>query len=79
MERQDLTRCAARAVREMADAATLKVRRNPPEAADTDAPPEPAPIRVLWFDTEQSEQSTQDILKNRLTRTATRVGGLARS
>ena len=26
------------------------------------------PPRVLWFDTEQSEQSTQDILKNRLLR-----------
>ena len=26
------------------------------------------PLRVLWYDTEQSEQSTQDILKNRLTR-----------
>ncbi len=24
------------------------------------------PLRVLWFDTEQSEQSTQDILKNRI-------------
>ena len=51
-----------------ANSQALQVRRNPPEAADTDAPPEPAPIRVLWFDTEQSEQSTQDILKNRLTR-----------
>ena len=51
-----------------ANSQALQVRRNPPEAADTDAPPEPAPIRVLWFDTEQSEQSTQDILKNRLLR-----------
>ena len=51
-----------------ANSQALQVRRNPPEAADTDALPEPAPIRVLWFDTEQSEQSTQDILKNRLLR-----------
>lgn len=27
---------------------------------------EPNPLRVLWFDTEQSEESTQDILKNRI-------------
>ncbi|MBR4534690.1 MAG: hypothetical protein IKO85_09180, partial [Bacteroidaceae bacterium] len=27
-----------------------------------------APIRCLWYDTEQSEQSTQDILKNRILR-----------
>ena len=26
------------------------------------------PLRVLWYDTEQSEQSTQDILKNRILR-----------
>lgn len=26
----------------------------------------PDPLRVLWFDTEQSEESTQDILKNRI-------------
>ena len=26
------------------------------------------PLRVLWYDTEQSEQSTQDILRNRLLR-----------
>ncbi len=25
-----------------------------------------APLRVLWYDTEQSEESTQDILKNRI-------------
>ena len=51
-----------------ANSQALQVRRNPPEAADTGSPSELAPIRVLWFDTEQSEQSTQDILKNRLTR-----------
>ena len=28
------------------------------------------PLRVLWYDTEQSEQSTQDILKNRILRLA---------
>lgn len=27
-----------------------------------------SPLRVLWYDTEQSEQSTQDILKNRILR-----------
>lgn len=27
---------------------------------------EDAPLNVLWFDTEQSEESTQDILKNRI-------------
>ena len=26
------------------------------------------PLRVLWFDTEQSDESTQDILKNRVLR-----------
>jgi len=30
------------------------------------------PLRVMWFDTEQSEESTQDILKNRM---AAMVGG----
>ena len=51
-----------------ANSQALQVQRNPPEAADTGATPEVDPIRVLWFDTEQSEQSTQDILRNRLTR-----------
>ena len=27
---------------------------------------DPEPLRVLWFDTEQSEESTQDILNNRI-------------
>ena len=26
------------------------------------------PLRVLWYDTEQSDESTQDILKNRVLR-----------
>jgi hypothetical protein len=29
-------------------------------------PSDIAPLRVLWYDTEQSEESTQDILKNRI-------------
>ena len=43
----------------------LQVKRN------TDAGPQPpdvTPLKVLWYDTEQSEQSTQDILKNRILR-----------
>lgn len=43
----------------------LQVHRN----ADVDPqPPDIAPLKVLWYDTEQSEQSTQDILKNRILR-----------
>lgn len=32
---------------------------------------EPRRLRVLWYDTEQSEESTQDILRNRILRMAT--------
>lgn len=39
----------------------MNVERSPDED-DT------APLRCLWYDTEQSEQSTQDILKNRILR-----------
>ena len=39
----------------------LNVERPPDEEDD-------APLRCLWYDTEQSEQSTQDILKNRILR-----------
>ena len=43
----------------------LQVHRN----ADIDPQPSAiTPLRVLWYDTEQSEQSTQDILKNRILR-----------
>ena len=37
---------------------------------DVDGTWECRPIRCLWYDTEQSEQSTQDILKNRILRLA---------
>lgn len=37
---------------------------------DVDGTWECRPIRCLWYDTEQSEQSTQDILKNRVLRLA---------
>ena len=43
----------------------LQVRR-PPEEGDGSCPCQP--VRCLWYDTEQSEQSTQDILKNRILR-----------
>ena len=43
----------------------LQVQR-PPEEGDGSCPCQP--VRCLWYDTEQSEQSTQDILKNRLLR-----------
>lgn len=33
------------------------------------------PLRCLWYDTEQSEQSTQDILKNRINRLVNAPGG----
>ena len=36
------------------------------------------PVQCLWYDTEQSEQSTQDILKNRVLRMALVGGGGAR-
>ena len=35
---------------------------------DVDGSWESPPLRCLWYDTEQSEQSTQDILKNRILR-----------
>jgi hypothetical protein len=37
---------------------------------DVDGSWESLPLRCLWYDTEQSEQSTQDILKNRVLRMA---------
>ena len=43
----------------------LQVQRPPDE---NDGAGLCAPIRCLWYDTEQSEQSTQDILKNRILR-----------
>lgn len=39
----------------------LQVQR-PPDSATEGA----GPLRCMWYDTEQSEQSTQDILKNRI-------------
>jgi len=51
--------CAARQV--------LAFKRNPPPASDSSPqPPDPSPLRVLWYDTEQSDNSTQDILVNRI-------------
>ena len=41
----------------------------PPIAGHSDIVHQPssiAPLKVLWYDTEQSEESTQDILKNRI-------------
>ena len=47
----------------------LQVQRNPPTTTDiSPLPSDISPLRVLWYDTEQSEQSTQDILKNRVLR-----------
>ncbi len=43
----------------------LQVQRTP-EEGDGSCPCQP--VRCLWYDTEQSEQSTQDILKNRILR-----------
>ena len=37
---------------------------------DSDGTLQRQPLRCLWYDTEQSEQSTQDILKNRILRMA---------
>jgi len=45
----------------------LQVQRAPIDAEDTW---QRVPLRCLWYDTEQSEQSTQDILKNRVLRLA---------
>jgi hypothetical protein len=48
---------------------TLALERIVPEdeadSADR-ASPDPPPLKVLWIDTEQSQQSTQDILKERI-------------
>ena len=46
----------------------LQVQRNPPNSEFSTPSPHLNPLRVLWYDTEQSEQSTQDILKNRVLR-----------
>ena len=35
-----------------------------------------SPLRVLWYDTEQSDESTQDILKNRIMRMVTGKDGV---
>ena len=45
----------------------LKVKR---PFTDSDGTPQRQPLRCLWYDTEQSGQSTQDILKNRILRMA---------
>ena len=42
-----------------ANSKVLHIERPPEEEDDS-------PLRCLWYDTEQSEQSTQDILKNRI-------------
>ena len=39
---------------------------------------EPRRLRVLWYDTEQSEESTQDILKNRIMPMVGGVGAACR-
>ena len=54
----------------------LSFKRNPPNTPPSTlvpctSPPDPGsssptPLRVLWYDTEQSDNSTQDILKNRI-------------
>ena len=47
----------------------LQVQRNPPLPSSLNPLPSSlSPLRCLWYDTEQSEQSTQDILKNRILR-----------
>lgn len=38
-----------------------------------------APLRLLWYDTEQSDESTQDILKNRVMKLAADKHGLTRT
>jgi len=43
----------------------LNLERND-DVAPIAGPSDIAPLRVLWYDTEQSEESTQDILKNRI-------------
>ena len=42
---------------------------------ETDDAWQSRPLRCLWYDTEQSEQSTQDILKNRINRLVNAPGG----
>ena len=37
------------------------------------------PLHVLWYDTEQSDESTQDILKNRIMKLAADKHGLAQA
>ena len=45
----------------------LTFKHNPPNTSDiSPLPSDIAPYRVLWYDTEQSDNSTQDILVNRI-------------
>ena len=45
----------------------LTFKHNPPDSPDiSPQTADIAPFRVLWYDTEQSDNSTQDILKNRI-------------
>lgn len=46
----------------------LQVERNRSDPQSSSLSSQLDPLRVLWYDTEQSEQSTQDILKNRVLR-----------
>ena len=51
-------------ITEITDKAT--VQTTPPDGTPPDSGGEWKPLRVLWVDTEQSQQSTQDILVNRI-------------
>ena len=42
------------------------VQTTPPDGTPPDSGGEGEPLRVLWYDTEQSDNSTQDILRNRI-------------
>ena len=42
------------------------VQTTPPDGTPPDSGGERKPLRVLWYDTEQSDNSTQDILRNRI-------------
>ena len=54
----------------------LTFKHNPPDTADTSLlTADIAPFRVLWYDTEQSDNSTQDILVNRIIPLFRRVMG----
>ena len=45
---------------------SLALERAPLPSSDDSQPADTSPLKVLWLDTEQSQQSTQEILRDRI-------------